>query len=52
MKMQPITTGIAAIRAQVRIFGRDSEPFTVALVVAMFIRPTNTAAVRRSTGLG
>jgi hypothetical protein len=42
---------MAAIRAQVRIFGSDSELFAVVLVVAMFIRPTNTGAVRRSTGL-
>jgi hypothetical protein len=49
--MQPITTGMAAIRAQVRILGIDSEPFAVPLVVAMFIRPSNTAAASRSTGL-
>src|SRR5690242_21191883 len=43
--MQAITTGIAAIRAQVRMFGMDSAPFfAVPLVVAMFIRPTNTRA--------
>jgi hypothetical protein len=48
--MQPITTGMAAIRAQVRIFGMDSEPFPVR-VVAMFIYPSNTAAASRSTGL-
>src|SRR5580698_11527098 len=41
--MQPTTSGIAAIRAMVRILGRDSEPFASPLVVAMFIRPTNTA---------
>jgi hypothetical protein len=39
--MQPITTGIAAIRAQVRIFGSD-RPFDCVLVVAMSIRLTNT----------
>jgi hypothetical protein len=49
--MQPITTGMAAIRAQVRIFGSDSELFAGVLVVAMFIRPTNTGVGRRSTGL-
>ena len=42
---QPTTTGMAAMRAKVRIFGRDSEPFAAPLVVAMFIRLTNTAAV-------
>src|ERR1700739_3591868 len=52
MKMQPITTGMAAIRAQVRIFGRDSEVLVVPLVVAMFIRPTNTGTAARSTGAG
>src|ERR1700689_1856259 len=41
--MQPTTTGIAAIRAQVRMLGRDSELFAHPLVVAMFMRPTNTA---------
>src|SRR5258708_7393675 len=48
--MQAITTGMAAIRAQVRIFGTDSEPFAV-LVVAMFIRPSNTAPASGSTAL-
>src|SRR5271155_1644738 len=41
--MQPTTTGMAAILAQVRMLGRDSEVFAHPLVVAMFIRPTNTA---------
>src|SRR5579872_6139952 len=41
--MQPTTTGMAAILAQVRIFGRESELLAHPLVVAMFIRPTNTA---------
>src|ERR1700761_8275830 len=47
--MQPTTKGMAAIRANVRIFGRDSEPFASPFVVAMFIRPTNTAEALRST---
>src|SRR5665213_2057554 len=46
--MQPITTGIAAIRASVRIFGRD-RVLVGPRVVAMFIRLTNTAEARRST---
>src|ERR1700722_6571699 len=41
--MQPTTSGIAAIRAKVRMLGRESEVFAHPLVVAMFIRPTNTA---------
>jgi hypothetical protein len=41
---------MAAMRAQVRIFGIDSEPFAVR-VVAMFIRPSNTAARPGSTAL-
>jgi hypothetical protein len=50
--MQAITTGIAAILAQVRMFGMDSELLAVLLllVVATSIGPTNTALVRRSTG--
>src|SRR5579872_1442468 len=36
--MQPTTIGMAAIRAKVRILGRDNEPFASPLVVAMFMR--------------
>jgi hypothetical protein len=45
--MQPTTTGMAAILAQVRMLGRDSELLATPLVVAMFIRPSNTAEASR-----
>src|SRR3954451_1483623 len=45
---QPTTTGMAAIRATVRIFGMD-RLFGCPLVVAMFIRLTNTGGALRST---
>jgi hypothetical protein len=46
--MQPTTTGMAAMRAMVRIFGRDSAEFAARLVVTV-IRLTNTARAQRST---